>query len=178
MVAIFVIDVWDKHWDKETNEYIEDLAERINNYLDMNRNELIVHLPSDCERSYPTHRRIGHKTNTKPPKIKEYMPKEIAQTTIEWSRQHPNIEIKPNEYVAFKGEEVYAILEQHEIKEVELVGIHMDACLMDRPWGAQALRVMGYTPIIISDLTEPLVYTKEQVLEKLDKDGFQFQEAV
>ena len=73
-----------------------------------------------------------------------------------WHRQHPAIDIASEDFVACEdGDAVYGIIRQASPQPVAICGLHLDHCVLDRPFGAKALWTAGIDVVIVDDLTEP-----------------------
>lgn len=76
---------------------------------------------------------------------------------LPWLRQHPGISINPQlDYVTDQGPEVWSILEQHGIRNVLLVGVHVNMCVLGRPFGLRNLVTAGKRTVLVRDLTDSM----------------------
>lgn len=83
-------------------------------------------------------------------------PDESAAWPWPWRRQHPVIEVAAEDFVACEdGSAVYGIIRQESLAPIALCGLHLDQCVLDRPFGAKALWVAGVNVMILGDHTEP-----------------------
>ncbi len=77
--------------------------------------------------------------------------------SLPWLRQHPGISIDANvDYVTDQGPEVWAILEQRGIKNVILVGVHVNMCVLGRPFGLRNMVTAGKRTVLVRDLTDSM----------------------
>jgi hypothetical protein len=73
-----------------------------------------------------------------------------------WRRQHPLIEIADDDFVACEdGDAVYGIVHRSSSEPVAFCGLHLDQCILDRPFGVKALWGAGTDVVILEDLSEP-----------------------
>ncbi|MDP1563207.1 MAG: isochorismatase family protein [Pirellulaceae bacterium] len=76
---------------------------------------------------------------------------------LPWLRQHPGISIDPQlDYVTDKGPEVWSILEHRGIKNVILVGVHVNMCVLGRPFGLRNMVTAGKRTVLVRDLTDSM----------------------
>ncbi|MBL8889625.1 MAG: ThuA domain-containing protein [Planctomycetaceae bacterium] len=74
-----------------------------------------------------------------------------------WKQQHAGITIDPaNDYITDLGPEVWAILETRGIKNVALVGVHVNMCVLGRPFGLRNLIAAGKQAVLVRDLTDSM----------------------
>ena len=71
-----------------------------------------------------------------------------------WSRQIPTIEIAAADAVTDDGQEVFNLLEQQEIVDILVMGVHTNACVLGRPYGIRQLVRLGKRPVLCRDLTD------------------------
>ncbi|MBL8856216.1 MAG: isochorismatase family protein, partial [Planctomycetaceae bacterium] len=77
--------------------------------------------------------------------------------SLPWLRQHPGISINENvDYVTDQGPEVWSILEQHGIQNVMLVGVHVNMCVLGRPFGLRNMVTAGKRTVLVRDLTDSM----------------------
>jgi hypothetical protein len=73
-----------------------------------------------------------------------------------WSRQHPAIEIAPEDAISDNGREVYNLLAQEGRDRVLLMGVHTNMCILRRSFAIRALRTLGIPIILIRDMTDTM----------------------
>ncbi len=71
-----------------------------------------------------------------------------------WTRQISTIEMAPQDAVTDRGQETYNLLEQRGIKNVILVGVHLNMCVLGRPFGIRQMVKMGKNVALMRDLTD------------------------
>lgn len=72
-----------------------------------------------------------------------------------WKTQSPMIEIdNDRDYISDRGDEVWNILEAHNIKNVVLVGVHTNMCVLGRPFGLRQMARNGKHVVLMRDLTD------------------------
>jgi hypothetical protein len=77
-----------------------------------------------------------------------------ADPPYPWTRQTPLIEVAPGDAVSDDGQEIFNLLEQHRIRDVVVMGVHTNICVLGRPYGIRQLVYMGKRPVLCRDLTD------------------------
>jgi len=73
--------------------------------------------------------------------------------------QHQNIKIaidSQSDYVSDRGDEVWNVLEDRGIKNVILAGVHVNMCVLGRPFGLRQMAQNGKNVVLIRDLTDAM----------------------
>jgi len=74
-----------------------------------------------------------------------------------WKAQHPAVTIdSEKDFVSDKGEEIWSILENRGIKNVILVGVHTNMCVLGRPFGLRQMAKNGKNAVLLRDLTDTM----------------------
>lgn len=72
-----------------------------------------------------------------------------------WKMQSPLIEIDGDQdYISDKGDEVWNILQSRGIKNVILVGVHTNMCVLGRPFGLRQMVRNGKNVVLMRDMTD------------------------
>ena len=71
-----------------------------------------------------------------------------------WTHQIESIEISSTDAVTDDGEELLALLEEREIEDVVVMGVHLNRCVLGRPYGIRQLVYWGKRPVLCRDLTD------------------------
>lgn len=72
-----------------------------------------------------------------------------------WKTQSSLIEIDSDQdYISDKGDEVWNILQSRGIKNVILVGVHTNMCVLGRPFGLRQMVRSGKNVVLMRDLTD------------------------
>ncbi len=72
-----------------------------------------------------------------------------------WKTQSELIEIDADrDFISDRGDEVWNILEQREIKNVILVGVHLNMCVLGRPFGLRQMVRNGKRVALMRDMTD------------------------
>lgn len=78
-----------------------------------------------------------------------------------WKKQLATIEIDPSvDFISDRGEEVWSILESRGIRNVILAGVHVNMCVLGRPFGLRQLARNGKNVVLMSDMTDSMYNPK------------------
>ena len=77
-----------------------------------------------------------------------------------WVRQIADIEIMDSDFITDDGIENWSILEHRGIKNVMLVGVHLNMCVLGRPFGLRQLANNGVNVVLVRDLTDTMYNPK------------------
>jgi nicotinamidase-related amidase len=138
--AVVVCDMWDTTHCVRAARRVDAMAPRMNAVLHelRARGALIVHAPDACMDAYadtPARRRA-------------------IDTPFHGSRQTPHLDIAPADVVTDDGQEFHNVLEARGIRDVLLMGVHLNICLLSRPYGIRQLVYWGRRPVLCRDLTD------------------------
>jgi len=73
-----------------------------------------------------------------------------------WKRQTGAINIHDNDAISESGSEVWNLLEERNIKNVIMVGVHTNMSILDRPFGLRQLVKNGRRVVLVRDLTDAM----------------------
>lgn len=175
--AIIIIDMWDKHWCKAAMDRLEKLAPVMNSVIEGVRKNGVQIIHSPCET-------IGFYDNTPyrkkiidahyfamPKKIDLFdklppMPIQISPTgdgcatgekfKAGWSRQHPSIMIAGGDVISEDIQELYNFLQQQGIKNILVMGVYTNMCVLNRPVGIKQLIRLGFNVVLVRDMTDAM----------------------
>jgi len=78
-----------------------------------------------------------------------------------WKRQIDSIRIDPDhDYITDSGVENWNILESKKIKNVMILGVHTNMCVLGRPFGLRQLAKNGKNVVLVKDLTDTMYNPK------------------
>ncbi len=77
-----------------------------------------------------------------------------------WKSQTDAIAIDPHDYISDDGEEIWSILEGRGIKNVVLMGVHLNMCVLGRPFGLRQMAKNGRTVALMRDMTDTMYNPK------------------
>ena len=184
--AIIICDMWNEHWCKGATERVTEMAPFMNNVVALARDKgmLIVHAPSDCMQYYKNSsaRKLGKKYSDSQSKnlISEKnldseknalwpidQSDEGCDCSIEckqhnpWTHQIDLIKIKDNDAISESGVEITGLFKQKGIKNVILMGVHLNMCVIGRSFGLRNMVRLGFNVVLMRDLTDTMYDSKQ-----------------
>jgi nicotinamidase-related amidase len=180
--AIIVCDMWDDHHCKIAAQRVGVMAPRMNQVLTAARDRgvTILFAPSETMNIYagsPHRKRMEQAKPAKPPvpierrclRSPDSEPAtlpvdtnldcddcELGVVVRRHSRQHAGLDITGFDGISDSGEEIYNYFEQQGIKNVVLMGVHTNYCILARPFGIRMMRKLGKNVVLARDLTDAL----------------------
>jgi nicotinamidase-related amidase/type 1 glutamine amidotransferase len=73
-----------------------------------------------------------------------------------WKSQVALLEIKDNDAISDSGVEIWNLLEARGIKNVVLLGVHTNMCVLGRPFGLRQLAKNGKNVVLMRDMTDTM----------------------
>jgi len=78
-----------------------------------------------------------------------------------WKKQHAGLTVDPaKDFISDRGEEIWNILKHRDLKNVILVGVHTNMCVLGRPFGLRQLSKNGVNVVLMRDLTDSMYNPK------------------
>ena len=180
--VIIICDMWDDTWCRAAARRVNGFAPRMNEVVKAARalGVQIIHAPSNVTDFYdgtPQRRRMIETPYTEPPvKIERWCylePGKEVRLPIDdsdggcddaddpksypaWSRQHPAIEIAKYDGISDNGQEIYNLFEELGVKNVVMMGVHANMCVLGRPFGIRQLTKLGKNIVLARDLTDAM----------------------
>lgn len=182
--AIIICDMWDQHWCPDATARVGELAPFMNNVLSLARNKgvLIAHAPSECMdyyRNHPGRKAAKEYADTKIAALAngDPLPSEKdavwpidqsdegcentkAQPHRAWTKQIETLTVKNDDLISDSGAEIGAYFKKNDIKNVILMGVHTNMCVIGRSFGLRAMKRMGFNVVLMRDMTD-LMYNHE-----------------
>lgn len=73
-----------------------------------------------------------------------------------WTRQTAVIEIADQDAITDNGQETWNLLQQYKIENVILCGVHLNMCVLGRPFAIRQLVRLGANVALIRDMTDTM----------------------
>jgi len=73
-----------------------------------------------------------------------------------WTRQHAGIEILPGDALTDDGQETWNLLQSRGIEHVVLCGVHLNMCVLGRPFAIRQMVRLGKDVALARDLTDTM----------------------
>ena len=77
-----------------------------------------------------------------------------------WLKQHDGIKIMDQDVISDSGVEIWNVLEQRNINNVILVGVHTNMCVLGRPFGLRQMAKNGKNVVLMRDMTDTMYNPK------------------
>ncbi len=169
--AIIICDVWEEKGCRAHVERIGIMAPIIDDFISIARNKgfHIIHAPSavmEYYKDFPPRKRIVAAPFVPTPKEKSIndvdLPVESHGVTCDSEgnfgrveRQHPAIVIdQDHDVISDKGQEIWNYIQLEDIKNVFILGVHTNMCILTRPFAIQQMVKWGVNIYLIRDLTD------------------------
>ncbi len=171
--AVVIVDMWDSHHCLDSKTRVEEMAPSLNAAVKAARKQgiLIVHAPSGCMEFYkdrPQRRRAIAAPNVKAaaeikwhnqnadlePELPVKPGCDSRNDLPRWKSQIATIEIGPNDIISDSGQEIYNVFEQVGIKNVIVMGVHTNVCVLGRPFGIRQMVYHKKNVLLCRDLTD------------------------
>jgi nicotinamidase-related amidase len=180
--AIIICDMWDDHYCKSAAQRVGVMAPKMNAAITVARNHgvMIIHAPSGCMDQYdgtPCRLRMQQAPLTKPPveivgwcyldpAVEPEMPVDtsvcpcddpvVGEAVKVFTKQHPAIDITGYDGVSDNGVEIYNFCAANGIKNIILMGVHTNMCVLGRPFGIRQQVRLGMNVALCRDLTDAM----------------------
>ncbi len=180
--AIIICDMWDTHWCKACAQRVGVMVPKMNAVISdaRSRGVMIIHAPSDTMDRYadtPQRKRMQQAKVSKPPvpilqrctldKSKEAeLPIDVSKSDcddpvpgtegIVQARQHPGLDIIGFDGISASGQEIYNFCEQEGIKNIAIMGVHTNYCILARSFGIRQMTRLGKNVVLVRDLTDAM----------------------
>ena len=71
-----------------------------------------------------------------------------------WTRQHPGLTIGPQDIISDKGDEIYSFMRLQGIRNLLIMGVHTNMCILNRSFAIKRMTRMGVRCVLVRDLTD------------------------
>ena len=185
--AIIICDMWDDHYCQSAAQRVGTMAPRMNAVITAARNHgvMIIHAPSGCMDVYaetPYRQRMTQAPHAEPPvpiegwcyldpKTEAAMPVDtetqpcddpvVGERVRRYSKQHAGLDVIGYDGVSDKGQEIYNLCAQLGIKNIVLMGVHTNMCVLGRPFGIRQQVRLGMNVALCRDLTDAMYDPRE-----------------
>lgn len=179
--AIVVCDMWDQHWCKGATARVAEMAPRMNEVLKAARQRgvFIIHCPSSTMDFYKNtpQRKLAQAAPVAMPKVplqnwcnldaKHEHPLPIDDSDggcddqprcpggSPWKRQIATLEIADGDAIT-DSEEAYYLMQQRGIDNVIVMGVHINMCVLGRPFSIRQMSYQGKNVVLMRDLTDSM----------------------
>ena len=179
--AIVICDMWDQHWCQGATKRVAEMAPRMNRVVQTARDQgaLVIHCPSSCLDHYRDSPQ--RKLAMQAPQVAVRIPLQswcnldlsreaglpiddsdggcdcqpACASGSPWTRQIKTLEIGPNDAITDSGE-AYHLMQQRGIKNVMVMGVHTNMCVLGRPFSIRQLVYQGMNVVLMRDMTDTM----------------------
>jgi nicotinamidase-related amidase len=197
--AVVICDTWDNHWCPTAAARCAELAKKMPPVLDAlrARGVLVIHAPSECMDFYkdaPQRKRIQEAKKIDPPPPLDLTDPPLpcdssdggcdadppAKFFKAWTRENAVIPIADQDVISDNGPEIYSYLKAHGIKNLLVMGVHANMCILNRTFAIKQMTKWGIHCVLVRDLTDAMYNPKmkpfvsheagtEQIIEHIEK---------
>lgn len=186
--AIIICDMWDNHYCQAAAQRVGVMVPRMNTTLTAARDHgaQIVHSPSGTIDLYADtyqRKRLLRMPAHKPPFPLEgwchrdpdrepELPVDTSRSACEdpnpgavvrkYTRQHPGLDILGYDVISDRGDEIFNLMKHEGIKNVAIMGVHTNMCVLGRPFGIRQLVRLGFNVALVRDLTDTMYDPREK----------------
>jgi putative heme-binding domain-containing protein len=177
--AIVVCDMWDRHWCSGATGRVAEMAPRMNDVLKnaRSRGVFIIHCPSDTMGFYEgTPQRTRAQTAPRPerrpegwrsldPSREPPLPIDDSDGGCDdwpqcrqhkaWTRQIATLEIAENDAIT-DSDEAYNLMMARGITNVIVMGVHLNMCVLGRPFSIRQMVLYGQNVVLMRDMTDTM----------------------
>lgn len=185
--AIIVCDMWDDHHCKIAAQRVGVMAPRMNQVLTAARDRgvMIIFAPSETMNIYagsayrrrmelakaakppvPIAKRCDRDPAGEPPTLPvdtnlDCDDCELGPVVRRHTKQHAGLDIIGFDGISDDGQEIYNFCFQEGIKNIVLMGVHTNYCILARPFGIRQMLRLGKNVVLARDLTDALYDPRE-----------------
>jgi len=184
--AVVVCDMWDRHHCPDATTRVGEMAPRMDRVLAAARRlgMLIIHCPSDTMEFYKDH--PGRRLAQQAPKVETKVPLQgwcslngVKEPPLPiddsdggcdgcpecpgyraWSRQHPGLRIEDGDAITDSVEAFY-LMRQRGITNVIVMGVHVNMCVLGRPFAIRQMVAQGQNVVLMRDMTDSMYHHRK-----------------
>ncbi|MFC2125084.1 protein-signal peptide and transmembrane prediction [Bacteroidota bacterium] len=185
--AIIICDMWDKHWCEGANIRVGEMVNKMNDVVKAAREKgvVIIHSPSgtiDHYKDYPQRKKMMESPGIAASKSiagwyyieKNHegdlpiddsdggcdTPSSKCVDCAVWTKQIEAIEIFNEDGISDDGGEINNYFAANGIKNVIIMGVHANMCVLGRPFGIRSQVKLGRNVVLVRDLTDTMYNPK------------------
>ncbi|MCX7429139.1 MAG: isochorismatase [Planctomycetia bacterium] len=187
--ALLLCDVWNDHYCKSAVRRLGVMVPTMNRLTQVARSKgiQIVHAPSNFMDFYtgtPYRLRAQLAPRAPLPKLLD-MPDpplpvdssdggcdDVPQCVYDgrsYVREHVGIEIAGFDAISDDGQEVYSLFQQLGIKNMLILGVHTNMCVIGRSFGIKQMTRAGVRVVLVRDLTDTMYNPRKPPLVSHDE---------
>ena len=179
--AVVICDMWDKHWCPGSTSRVGEMAPRMNQLAAeaRKRGALIIHCPSDTMEYYKEWPQFKLAQNAPAAEAKSPLQRwrkidlthesplpiddtdggcdcaEPVKNYRAWAHQIDAIKIEANDAITDTAQ-AYHLMRQRGIENVLVMGVHLNMCVLGRPFSIRQLCAQGLNVALVRDMTDTM----------------------
>ena len=177
--AVVICDMWNQHWCEGATRRVGEMAPRMNELIRTARarGAFIIHCPSDTLKFYEgtPQRKLAQSAPKAPHRPQGW---KSLDTTREpalpiddsdggcdewpqckqggpWNRQIATLEIAGGDAIT-DSDEAYNLMFQRGITNVIVMGVHLNMCVLGRPFSIRNMVLQGQNVVFVRDMTDTM----------------------
>jgi type 1 glutamine amidotransferase/nicotinamidase-related amidase len=185
--AVIICDMWDQHWCKGATARVAEMAPRMNMVVKeaRRRGMFIIHAPSSTMEFYkdtPQRKRAqaAPKAMPKVP-LKNWCSLDAAREAAlpiddsdggcddvpqckggsPWKRQIATIEIADEDAIT-DSDQAYNLLQERGIENLIVMGVHVNMCVLGRPFSIRQMTYQGKNVVLMRDMTDAMYNSRRK----------------
>jgi nicotinamidase-related amidase/type 1 glutamine amidotransferase len=185
--AIVICDMWNNHYCRNAARRVAEMAPRMNEVIKKARDQgvLIIHSPSGCMDQYADmpQRKLAQQApafETKIPlqgwchlddKHEAAMPVTIGQPCDDDGATRPRVRFFERQIDTLKiadgdaitdSVEAFYLMKQRGIKNIIIMGVHTNMCVLGRPFGIRQMTYQGQNVVLMRDMTDTMYNPRDE----------------
>ncbi|MDR3181751.1 MAG: cysteine hydrolase [Planctomycetaceae bacterium] len=85
-----------------------------------------------------------------------YAYKKAHNGNIPWSREIAALTVNDDDLISDSGSEIGSYLQEHKFKNVIIMGVHTNMCVIGRSFGLRAMKRLGLNAVLMRDMTDAM----------------------
>jgi type 1 glutamine amidotransferase/nicotinamidase-related amidase len=182
--AMIICDMWDDHYCRASAARVAEMAPKMNEVIEAARKQgvLIIHCPSGCMDKYEgtPQRKLAQAAPVVKPKVplqgwckidksregelpiddsvpcEDENPRKAVRM---FTRQIETLKIADGDAITDSAEAFY-LIQERGIKNVILMGVHTNMCVLGRPFGIRQMVLQGKNVVLMRDMTDSMYNPK------------------
>lgn len=182
--AVVICDMWDQHWCAGATARVAEMAPRMNELVKAARarGALIIHCPSDTLKFYEgtAQRKLAQSAPPAPrrpegwksldPTREPALPIDDSDGGCDcepqcrqqgpWRRQIAALEVMEGDAIT-DSDEAYNLMKSRGITNVMVMGVHLNMCVLGRPFSIRNMVLHGQNVVFVRDLTDTMYNSRK-----------------
>ena len=116
------------------------------------------HIPAEDKGKYPIDQTDGGEDDDLEEHARwhDYLASIGRNPKAPWKAQIDTLEIQSGDAISDSGVEIWNLLEDRQIKNVILLGVHTNMCVLGRPFGLRQMAKNGKNVVLMRDMTDTM----------------------